>query len=64
MMFADRLFFARMVFGTPYRGDFLYRVHLHATTRRNSKQRFFIKYAEIEFISSPLCNENADRISK
>ena len=42
-------FFARMVFGTPYRGDFINRVHLHANTRRNSKQRFFNKYAEIDF---------------
>ena len=63
--FADRFFFARMDFGTSYRGDvFLYRVYLHAITRRNLKQPFFIKYAEIDFLNIPFCNENADRILK
>ena len=65
-----RSFFLRMVFGPSYREDFFCTEYTYTQTHNEiqSKVFFYFKYAEIDFeidyLTSPFCNENADRILK
>ena len=59
------IFFARKVFGTPYREDFSFVSSTSALEQTTKcKATFLIKTDEIDYKRTPYCNKNADRISK